>query len=339
LSTGTAIGRRRGWHFWVGLAISLGCIVWAVLVLDWRRIIVTLGRVSPWLTAAGVLAIVVSTFPRVWRWQALFLRTRPPFGPALAAMLVGQVVNYFAPARGGELVRAYWLGERSRVDKAEALGTTVVEKIWDLLIVLSMIGLLPLWMPIPEWLSGPLSGLILFVLVLLIGLFVGVTRQEAVIQLASRYLRFLPERWQVEALAQLGSLLGGFESLRRPGMVGRALFWSLVVWGTGAIPHWLVMRAIGIRISLPMLLFFLAVLRAGVAVPSLPGSVGVYEGIAIVCLTMFGVPTEQATSFGIMMHVVDFIPPILWATMLVWTGRRAGWRRLLAHSRSDVSLE
>lgn len=77
LSTSGA-SRRRRWTFWLGLVISLGCVVWAAWALDWRQVGATLSHASPWLTAAAIVAIIVSTFPRVWRWQALFVKERPP---------------------------------------------------------------------------------------------------------------------------------------------------------------------------------------------------------------------------------------------------------------------
>jgi uncharacterized membrane protein YbhN (UPF0104 family) len=61
-----------------------------------------------------------------------------------------------------------------------------------------------------------------------------------------------------------------------------------------------------------------AALRVGVALPSLPASVGVYEGTVMLALGVFNVDRETALSYGVLMHLVDFLPPVALTLWLVW---------------------
>jgi uncharacterized membrane protein YbhN (UPF0104 family) len=61
-----------------------------------------------------------------------------------------------------------------------------------------------------------------------------------------------------------------------------------------------------------------AALRVGVALPSLPASIGVYEGTIILALAVFDIDRETALGYGVLMHIVDFLPPVAMTLWLVW---------------------
>ena len=120
-------------------------------------------------------------------------------------------------------------------------------------------------------------------------------------------------------------LLDGLEGLIRPQTLFWGLLGSLAVWGLGAATNYCVLRAFELTSSTVPVLLLLAALQAGVAVPSLPGSVGVFEGICIAVLALFGIGQEEALAAGLALHVVVFAPPILLGGVLMW---RAGYRGL-----------
>jgi uncharacterized protein (TIRG00374 family) len=317
--------RHRTGSFWFGLLISLGCLVWAVQALDWPQVGRILTQIAwsqaIWLVV-GVGAIFLSTLTRAWRWGALFYPDRLPFRCLLTAMLVGQTLNYFAPARAGDLARAYWLGDRTHTPPARALGTIVVEKLWDLLVVLVSLALLPLWLDLPEWLALPARGLTLLSLSLLLGILFSILCRTQALQLVERFAGRLPAGWDQRVGRQVVALIDGLESLRRGGAIWRMFLSTLAVWIWGGVAHLTVFWALDMSASLTLLILLSVVLRAGVAAPSLPASIGIYEGIIIACLAVFDVSAEVAFSYGVLMHAVDFGPPILFTVVLVWTERR-----------------
>jgi uncharacterized membrane protein YbhN (UPF0104 family) len=68
-------------------------------------------------------------------------------------------------------------------------------------------------------------------------------------------------------------------------------------------------------------LLLLVVLQAGVAAPSLPGRVGVLEGLCIVVLAWFDVDQDTAFAVGLVLHAVVFVPPILLGLCFAWRVR------------------
>ena len=316
--------RYRSWSFWLGLLVSLGCLVWAAQALDWSEVSQVLAEVTwsqtIWILA-GVGAILLNILSRVWRWGALFFPDRLSFRSLLTAMLLGQTLNYFAPARAGDLARAYWLGARTHVSAAHALGTIIVEKLWDLLIVLGSLALLPLWLDLPEWLTLPAQGLAILAAGLLLVIFFVLFWRDQTLDLVERLAAGLPLGWGQRLRRQVAALIEGMESVRRGGTMWRMLPSTLVVWGWGIVAHLTIFWVFRMTVPLTSLILLSVVLRAGVAVPSLPGSIGVYEGIIIACLAIFGISAEAAFSYGILMHIVDFGPPILLTAILVWAER------------------
>ena len=93
--------------------------------------------------------------------------------------------------------------------------------------------------------------------------------------------------------------------------------------GPGAATNYCVLQAFGLPSGITPVLLLLAASQAGVAVPSLPGSVGVFEGICIAVLALFGVGQEGALAAGLALHAVTFVPPLALGGALMW---RAGYR-------------
>ena len=97
----------RDWRFWLGLFISLICLVWLLLTTDWSEVWQALAKANYWLISLAIILMLVSIPMRTLRWKLLFPESkRPPFSTLMRAMLVGQSVNILVPARLGDLIKA-----------------------------------------------------------------------------------------------------------------------------------------------------------------------------------------------------------------------------------------
>jgi uncharacterized protein (TIRG00374 family) len=303
--------RPRRWRFWLGAAVSLALVGWAAWTFDWQQVWSALGRAQPGWVVAALATVLLTIAARVLRWQGLLLPQRFGVGALLTALLAGQVVNYVVLSQLGVFVRAAALGSGNR---ARALGTVLVEKLWDVIMLLGLVAALSLGLTLPDWLVLPARllavgsavaiGLILAVLLL----------QDRFSQAIGRWSHVMSDvigRW-------LSATLDGLEGIIRPQMFLWGLLGSLVVWGLGTATNWCLLRAFGLPSGAAPVLLLLAALQAGVAVPSLPGSVGVFEGICIAVLALFGVGREEALAMGLVLHVVVFAPPLLLGGLLMW---------------------
>ena len=73
-------------------------------------------------------------------------------------------------------------------------------------------------------------------------------------------------------------------------------------------------------------LFLLAALMVGGTVP-VPGRLGLFEGICVLSLGLFGVPRDPALAVGLVLHLVVMSPPLVGAALLaLWPGRKGASR-------------
>ena len=88
------------------------------------------------LAVAGVTADLAF---RALRWQSLIAPIQPvPLRRLSAYMLVGYLANNVLPARLGELVRSHYLGDREGISRSATLGTVVVERVVDTVVLVGI---------------------------------------------------------------------------------------------------------------------------------------------------------------------------------------------------------
>jgi uncharacterized protein (TIRG00374 family) len=307
--------------------VSLALIGWTAWSFDWQRVWSALGKAQSGWVVAALATVLLTIAARVLRWQGLLLPRRFGMGTLLAALLAGQVVNYVVLSQLGVFVRAAVLGPG---DRARALGTVLVEKLWDMMMLLGLVAVLSLGLALPDWLLLPAR-------LLAVGSAVTIGLILAVLLLQKRFSQAVG-RWSRVFGRWLSATLDGLEGIIHPQTFIWGLFGSMMVWGLGAATAWCLLRAFGMPSGAAPVLLLLAALQAGVAVPSLPGSVGVFEGICIAVLALFGVGREEALAMGLVLHVVIFAPPLLLGGLLMWrSSSRQGPE--LAGSNAAASMD
>ncbi len=122
----------RSPRIWLGIALSalfIGIFLWRT---DFGKIGDAFAHANYWWALASIPVYFVAAYFRAWRWKYL-LR---PLGEMRVSSLfpiviIGFMANNLIPARAGEFVRAYIVGEREKVSKMAALGTIAVDRVFD----------------------------------------------------------------------------------------------------------------------------------------------------------------------------------------------------------------
>src|ERR1700741_3076335 len=123
----------------LGVAISVGAI-WVLLrSVDMGAAIEVLRRANLAAVALMVVTVLLDVAARGARWRALLAPIRLlPYRRVLGYTYVGDLANHVLPARLGELVRSHALGEGEGLSRPTVLGTVVVERIVDTVIVVAL---------------------------------------------------------------------------------------------------------------------------------------------------------------------------------------------------------
>ena len=96
------------------------------------------------------------------------------------------------------------------------------------------------------------------------------------------------------------------------------------------------MWSLGIDVPLVAPLLLLVVLQIGVRVPSSPGSIGVFHYLSVLTLSVFGVEKDLAFSYGVLLHLVTYLPPSLLG--IAYLGRSGYSLSRLRQAAGTVSL-
>lgn len=134
------------------IIVSSVCLYLAVRGIDFERTVQELKRSSPTPILGAMFFLFLSYWIRACRWRYLLLPVKPiSAGPLFRSTLIGFMGNYLLPFRAGEVMRAVSVGQTQNISKAGALGSIVLERGFDGLVI----SLTPLIMlvavDLPNW--------------------------------------------------------------------------------------------------------------------------------------------------------------------------------------------
>lgn len=313
----------------IGLALGLLLLILAFRVVDPSSLVAALAGTQFHLVALALLTVAATVVAKALRWRLLYYPAHRNLRltSLLSAILIGQTMNFLLPIRVGELARAYLVGEAERLSKLLALGTIMVEKLLDGLMLLLIVGLLFLLMPVPDWLriAGVTMGLTLGGLLATILLLTG--QRERILGAVGRLGELTPFLERLDLRQRLAALADGLSSLRDGTVNVRLLAWSLCISFLAASTNYLTLVAL--RIEVPLLtasLFVLAVLHLGLAVPSSPARIGVFQFLCLLSLSFLGVEGPLALAYGFVLYAIVVLPVILAGILCLWKGNLTLYR-------------
>jgi len=253
------------------------------------------------------------------RWR-LILRDqdgRPcPWLPLWHATTIGFMANNLLPARAGEVARAYVASRQLPVRFSTALASIAVERVFDALV---MLGLMAVAIAAPSFpahaavngrsLSAIAASAAALFAVLLIMAFLMVHRPAPWLALLARIARrLLPARAAERVIHAAEGLIAGLAVLKSPGRFAGVVFWSLVLWIKNAAAFAICFRAFGLDVPLEAALLLQGIIGFGVAVPSTPSFIGVFEAATLLTLQLYGVNSSLAVSYALTYHLTTFLP-------------------------------
>jgi uncharacterized protein (TIRG00374 family) len=309
----------------LGGAISAVCIVLLLRSVDLSKTGQTFAQADPFWIAVALATIGGSLWMRVWKWQLLFLPDdRVGFRNAGAACLVGYMFNTVLPGRVGELARVALIGQSEGVSAGRGLGTIVIEKILDVLMLLVILGALTLFVPLPGWVvTAGVTASVTFGAVAVVFFALSGARSTVVAWVARR-VDSLPVFNRVQPSRLADTLLGASRSLSRPPLLGLQILGTVVLWLFAAGTALATLRAFHVDVPLAAALLLLVTTNLGMTVPSAPGYIGVYHAIAVLTLGLFGVDPAPALSVAIVLHALGFGTFTLFGAVVFVTGLLRG---------------
>jgi len=296
---------------WVGLGVSAFFAYLAVRNVRFSEFWDGLASSNYWWAIPSILILFAAQGVRGLRWQYLFpAKSRPPYWPTLEATLLGQFFNIILPARAGEIARIVALHRSTRTSRAEIASTVVVERMFDVLALLTLLFVFAPWFPHVTWLHAAAFLAIGFFSATVVAIAVLFRWGEKPFLILLRPLARLglPFLTLERAEHAAASFVRGAAALRNPGLGAIAFGLSILSWLVLGLSTWMLM--IGFHFGLSPLAGLLVIIAVGLSLilPASPGSVGVFEAAALIGLKAYGIDKAEALSFAIVLHVVSVLP-------------------------------
>lgn len=314
------LSANRRWALRLVLGIILAgiAIYFLARTIHWGTAVAYLRQMAVGWALLAVGSVVLNNLCKAQRWRLLF----PPGDPlprrrdVFGALMAGQMLNFLLPLRSGDISRAYFMGRHRGASTASAAGTIGAEKVIDLTITGLLVALVLPYVVLPAWIGTANRGVFLGAvagLVLWVGVF-------AALPWMQRTLASLGRRWPTLAYASglVSRLLDGLQALRHRQRLPGLLAWSIGVWLFAMSTNLLLFQAFGIPATLLNAALVLLFILGGVSVPLAPAQIGVFEGMAVLALSLTGVPAEQSLAFAIVLHIIVLGVPMAIGMPWIW---------------------
>lgn len=309
---------RFDWKAVAGLLVSAVLIWWVLRGVEIDRVWQVI-KGARWGLLVGSVILATSGFlVRAVRWRLLLHPLKPDTGlhNRFAAVNIGFGLNNVLPARMGELARAWSISRLEGISATGALGSLVVERVLDFVVLIMLIEfavLLPSF-PVGATIGGrPLGSLITIFVVLFIGFLVGLIllarSPDLFLRVVERASGWLPEAAGEFVAGASRRFVAGLLALRDPRLFLGAAAWTVAFWLWNGLSFWLAMAAFDVDLGYGAALFVQGVIALGIAVPSAPGFFGTFHAAAVVGLSeVYGVSQNSTLAFAFAYHLGAFIP-------------------------------
>jgi hypothetical protein len=286
---------------------------------------------QPFWVVAVMVASVATVYIRAQRWRVLL---RPvgevPLYPALSATAIGFGASSVLPFRVGEILRPALLGRRAGVGMSAALSSVVLERLFDILLVIGCF--LAVSLIYPQVPTDMRRGAIALAVLTAVGFAVLIAMQRhraRTERLVARFLDRLPDRIAAHLRPLVASFLSGLGGLADLPTVLLVLWYSAYLWGVITLTFLFSFLALGTHVPLVAAsLTTVVVVAAAVFLPQAPVFVGTWQAGCVLALGLFGVSQEVAIGYSLLTWVVQMVINI--GTAGVFLAREdLSWRQLL----------
>lgn len=302
------LGRSRYFGF-VITGVFIALLLWKT---DVGELSTALARANYLWVALVVVCTLLSYVLRTIRWGRILQPTHQlPFTTLLPVLFIGFMANNVLPARVGELVRAYALGQKTGLSKSLGLATILIERLCDGISLVVALGVVSVFFPLPTWGRGVgyVAGTLFLVAV--VGSLLVLAREPVALGLLGRLTRPLPVRLAGAIQEKAGAFVVGLRALRSGSNLLLIAGWSLLIWSVETTSYLLVIKSFNPTLSrgTPLIaaLLMMVMVNLGTLIPSAPGYVGVFQAFGVLALSAFGIPSGVALGVAIVSHAAQWI--------------------------------
>jgi uncharacterized protein (TIRG00374 family) len=315
----------------------------ALRQIVWKEILQTIHQVRIEYLVFGFFTNTIALMLRSLRWRTL-VSARKKVGVMTMFWVtsIGYLGNTFLPARAGELLRSFTLGQIAGISSSYVLATALTERIMDViaLVLTGSLLIAAISNSVPGWLITTIHWMTIFGIIALV-IFLLAPRFEGLIHKVISRIQF-PGDWNSKFSHFVTQFLLGTQAFIHPGRAVAFIILAGLTWCMDGIGTMIFARGLNLTLSFGQALLFLAALGLASALPSTPGYIGIYQFVAVTVMPAFNISPSQALTYIIAGQAVYIITDVTWGFIGLWklginpkTILSGGWRQF--NSNNDKS--
>ncbi|RJX31618.1 MAG: UPF0104 family protein [Desulfarculus sp.] len=303
----------------VGAFLSLIFIYLSLHGVDFAVVADSIAGFSPWAVLLCVSIVLLRELIRSLRWKLIL----SPLGkvglrytfPINAVGIMGVIL---IPLRIGELVKPYLLSTNCRYKFSTAVGTILVERVMDGIVLLAMALLLSaVEVSSDSFQRTSLAAAVLFPLLFIV-LFLVYAQNKVVLRLADRLFGLLPSFLAGRLSNAMASFIEGIRILGSPLRLGLVLLYSFAIWSFSGLMIFVISRFMGLNLGSWGVMTVLVFTVIGISIPALPGHLGTFQYSCILALATVGIAHNQALAFSVIYFLMGIGSHILLGLACLW---------------------
>ena len=280
----------------IPILISISCLyVFYIKVDDFSNFFNEIKNANYFYIIFATLLLFITVWFRSIRWKNL-LDSDSKIYTLFKIQMIGYFSNNVLPFRAGELLRSFLVSDKGKISKSYALGTIIMERFLDMLMLLLMTVICIFISPISD--IGSFSIYYLFFIVLaIIGIFL-----FFFIIISKGFIK-------VKMIKPfLDKFILTYKNLRFNQFLYLSLY-GAIIWFIYWINVVLIFKAFNISTELYQSLLVLIVASIINSVPSLPGAIGTFHlGVELILRT-FNIANDELSiyPFVTVLHLYGYI--------------------------------
>ncbi|MBP6017196.1 MAG: flippase-like domain-containing protein [Candidatus Promineofilum sp.] len=326
---------RRRLLSWLPWLVGIVLLVLIVRSVSLAEIVGTLRQLRLWQIGALLLlnAFILATITGRWWLLLRGFGHHVPIVPLFAYRLAAFGLSYFTPGPhvGGEMIQVLMVEREQGVPRSDALAAVILDKVIEFSINLTflLLGIVAIlqWRIVPRETGQQAIGLAAALLLAPVSYLAATALGYYP---ATRWARKLARRWprfrgMATTIDESETQVGRYFR-RQPQAFGAAIAITLIGWAFLIAEYWLMIRFLGVSLSLPQLVGALTAARLSILM-FLPAGLGVLEAGQAAAFTLLGLAPTVGISAALLIRLRDMALGLLG---LWWLGRH----RLLAQRRT-----
>ncbi|MRS05642.1 flippase-like domain-containing protein, partial [bacterium] len=216
----------------------------------------------------------------------------------------GYFLNNVLPFRAGEVARSFFVGRSTGKGTFYVLSTIVIERAFDIAFAaVYVIITLPFLLGM-DWIKPVATIALILVFAALFLLFLIARNKDKVLNWANNITK--PNKIVAFILPKIENIIEGFGLLANPSQFFLSLLWIGINWVVWTSTYCLAVNAVIPGAPIWWGIFLTGVMALGVAIPSAPSALGVYEASFVAAIVILGGQTGTALAYAIILHLLAF---------------------------------